>query len=98
MLAGELGTQRADGLHDDNLELIRDLRHKAGDLLHEAVNTAFVASLEKGGDGQRGDAAVHICYEILKVKVASSHCSRMLDGHLCRQMRKNIKQDNSTVV
>lgn len=40
------------------LELIGDLGHEGGDLLHKTVNTALAACLEECGDGQCSDAAI----------------------------------------
>lgn len=34
------------GLHYHNLELVRNLIHETGDLLHQSVNAAFVSSLQ----------------------------------------------------
>lgn len=52
------------GIKDSNettksdLELIRDLRNKRGDLLHESIHTALTAGLKESGDGECGDATV----------------------------------------
>ena len=55
MLLGKLGAKGANGLHHNNLELVRDLGDEAGYLLHEPVNARFGAGLEQGRDGQGGD-------------------------------------------
>ena len=47
MLARELGTHTLNGLHHDGLELIRDLRHEAGDLLHKTLHTGLTTSLDE---------------------------------------------------
>ena len=65
-----------------DLELIRDLRNKRRDLLHESVHAALAARLEQGGDGQCGDAAVGVCDQVLQVQVARSHRWWVLHGHL----------------
>jgi len=36
-----------DGINDNNLELIWDLRHEWWDLFHQTINTALIASLKK---------------------------------------------------
>ena len=82
MFSGEFRAQRADALHDDNLELVGDLGHEAGDLLHQAVHRALIASLEQRGDGQRGNAAVHVGDQVLKVKVTGGDGGWVFDGHL----------------
>jgi len=69
-------------LKPSHLELIRDLRDEGGDLFHEAVHAALTAGLEQSGDGQRGDAAVRICNQVLQIQVARSHSWWMLHGHL----------------
>lgn len=56
-----------------DLELVRDLGHKRGDLLHESVHAALTAGLEQCGDGQRGDAAVRVGDQVLQVQVAGGH-------------------------
>ena len=55
VLLGKLGAKGANGLHHNNLELVRDLGDEAGYLLHEPVNARFGAGLEQGRDGQGGD-------------------------------------------
>lgn len=65
-----------------HLELVRDLRHKGGDLLHEPVHAALTARLQQGGDGQSGNAAVRIRDQVLQVQVACSHSWWMLHGNL----------------
>lgn len=84
MLARELGAERPDGRHHHHLELVRDLTHEGTDLLHQPVHTALTASLQQGGDGQGGDAAVHVSDEVLQVQVAggdgSGVCHRDLTG------------------
>lgn len=65
-----------------DLELVRDLGHEGGDLLHEAVDAALAARLEQGGDGQRGDAAVRVRHQVFQVQVTGRHRGRVLHGHL----------------
>lgn len=60
---GQNGGQNSSPLAD--LELVRDLRDKGGDLLHEPVHAALAARLQQRGDGQRGDAAVGVGDEVL---------------------------------
>ena len=38
VLGRELEAERADGVDDDDLELVANLTHEAADLLHEAVH------------------------------------------------------------
>ena len=47
MLARELGAQRLYGLHNNYLELIRDLRHERRYLLHQTLNAALTARLQQ---------------------------------------------------
>ncbi len=61
MLLGELGAEGADGLHHHDLELVRDLRDEAGDLLHESIHAGLGPRLQEGRDCQRGDRSVGIC-------------------------------------
>lgn len=72
-----------------DLELIRDLRDKGGDLLHEPVHTALAARLQESGDGQRGNAAVGVSDEVLQVQVARGHSGGMLHGHLADGHRED---------
>lgn len=65
-----------------HLKFIRDLRHKRGDLLHEAVHAALAASLQQGGNGQGGDAAVGVGDQVLQVEIARGHGRWVLHGHL----------------
>lgn len=65
-----------------DLELVRDLGDKGGDLLHEPVHAALAARLQQSGDGQRGNAAVGVGDEVLQVQVARGHGGGMLHGHL----------------
>lgn len=65
-----------------DLELVRDLRYKGGDLLHESVHTALTTRLQQRGDGQRGDAAVRVGDEVLQVQVAGCHGRGVLHRHL----------------
>ena len=46
MLCRELGAKRADSVDNDYFELVTDLGHEASDLLDEAIDRGFVASLE----------------------------------------------------
>ena len=73
LLAGELEAERTDGLHDGDLELVRNLRHEARDLLHQAIDACLVAGLEEGGDRERGNRAVAVRDEELDVGVANAH-------------------------
>ena len=82
MLAGELGAQRAHGGHDHDLELVWDLAHEGADLLHEAVHAALATGLEESGDGQCGDAAVHVGDQVLKVQIAGGDGCRVRHGNL----------------
>lgn len=70
LLAGELEAKRADSLDDRDLELVGDLRHEAGDLLHEAIDAGLVSGLEESGDGKGGDRSVAVGDEELDVGVA----------------------------
>lgn len=56
-----------------DLELVRDLGDKRGDLFHESVHAALTAGLEQSGDGQCGDAAVRVGDQVLQVQVARGH-------------------------
>ena len=52
VLARELDADRADGLHHDCLELVRDLGHEAADLFHESLHAGLTARLgETAGGG-----------------------------------------------
>eukprot|EP00958_Prasinococcus_capsulatus_P009770 scaffold950_cov340-Prasinococcus_capsulatus_cf.AAC.3 len=56
LLAQDVGqkAERPDGLHHDDLELVRDIAHEVADLLEEAVHARLAARLEQGvGDSQR---------------------------------------------
>ncbi len=68
MLLRELGAEGADGLYHHNLELVRDLRDKAGNLFHQPVNARFGPGLQKGGDGKGGDGPVRI-YQTRKINI-----------------------------
>ncbi len=35
-----------DSINNNNFELVRDLRHERGDLLHQSIHTALATSLE----------------------------------------------------
>jgi hypothetical protein len=61
VLLGELGAEGADGLHHHDLELVRDLRDEAGDLLHETIHARLRPRLQEGRDRQRRDRSVGIC-------------------------------------
>ncbi len=61
VLLGELGAEGADGLHHHDLELVRDLRDEAGDLLHEPVHARLRPRLQEGRDRQCRDRPVGIC-------------------------------------
>lgn len=76
----------------------RDLRAGGGGqgvvqkayLFEEAVNAAFIASLEQGGDGQGGNAAVLVGDQALHVNVAVGdghgvgHCHVVQCAHSCK--------------
>lgn len=66
----EFEAEGANGLHDGDLEFVSDLAHEGGDGLEKSVDGAFVAGLEKGGDGEGGDGAVGVGDEGLNVRVA----------------------------
>ncbi len=72
LLAGELEAERPDGLDDGDLELVGDLRHEAGDLLHQAVDAGLVAGLQERRDGEGGDGAVAVGDEKFDVGVADA--------------------------
>jgi hypothetical protein len=55
VLLGELGAEGADGLHHHDLELVRDLRDEAGDLLHQTIHARLRPRLQEGRDRQRRD-------------------------------------------
>ena len=59
MLTRELGAHTLNGLHHDGLELIRDLRYEAGDLLHKMLHTGLTTSLDEleGPVGRGGGAS-----------------------------------------
>ncbi len=61
VLLGELGAEGADGLHHHDLELVRDLRDEAGDLLHEPIHARLRPRLQEGRDRQRRDRSIGIC-------------------------------------
>jgi hypothetical protein len=82
MLLLVLEAQSLNGVHHDDLELVRDVVDKVGDLLHQAVDSGLGASLEQGGNGQRGDGAVHVADEVLHVGVAHRDGERMGRRHL----------------
>jgi len=44
--------QLANGLHNHHLELIPDICHKGGYLLHQSVHTSFISSFQEGGDSK----------------------------------------------
>ncbi len=82
VLLRELQAQGADGLHNDNLELIRDVGHEGGHLLEQALHAALCAGLQQRGDGQRGNAAVLVRDEGLHVQIAVHHCPWVGLSHL----------------
>lgn len=59
-------------------------------LFEEAVNAAFIASLEQGGNGQGGNAAVLVRDQALHVNVAVGdghgvcHCHLVQCAHSCK--------------
>ena len=69
-------------LHHDNLELIRYVVEEGRDGLHEAIHGALGAGLEQGGDGERGDGAVHVLDEVLQVQVAGGDGVGVRHGYL----------------
>lgn len=71
LLGGEFEAECSDSVDDDDLELVRDLAHELGDLLHEAVNGSFITGLEEGRDGESCDTSVVVVDEFLHVEVAS---------------------------
>ncbi len=92
MLARELHAERADGVNHDDLELVGDLRHEAGYLLHEAVDAALVARLEQGGDGECGYGAVLVGDKVLQVEVAGGDGSWVADGDLVEGLDGGVAQ------
>mmetsp|Transcript_8511 Transcript_8511/g.18533 ORF Transcript_8511/g.18533 Transcript_8511/m.18533 type:complete len:262 (+) Transcript_8511:1173-1958(+) len=80
-----LDAQRPDRLHNDNLELVGDLAHKGGDLLHEAFHGGLGPRLEEGGDGEGGDAPVGVRDHRLQVQVARRHTQRVDHGNLVQR-------------
>jgi hypothetical protein len=71
LLRRELEAKSTNGADDDDLELVRNLRHEGRDLLHETVDGRLVSSLEEGRDGESRDATVVVVDELLHVEVAN---------------------------
>ena len=46
VFSGEFEAERADGVDDDNLELVADLAHEARDLFHETIHRGFISGLK----------------------------------------------------
>jgi hypothetical protein len=95
LLAGELETERADGLHDGDLELVRDLGHEAGDLLHQPVHTGLVAGLEEGGNSESGDGAVAVGDQELDIRVAHADGLRLEGGEVVQDAEGSELGDGS---
>ncbi len=55
MFPWELQAQSLDRLHHDHLELVRNLAHERGDLLHQPVHGRLGSGLQQRRDGQGGD-------------------------------------------
>lgn len=53
LLGREFDAQGPDGLDDNNLEFIRDLRHESFNLLHQAVDRRLIAGLRSEQRGVR---------------------------------------------
>mmetsp|Transcript_1510 Transcript_1510/g.2260 ORF Transcript_1510/g.2260 Transcript_1510/m.2260 type:complete len:286 (+) Transcript_1510:1602-2459(+) len=81
VLARILDAERLDSLHNDNLELVRDVAHEGGDLLHEPLDAGFVSCLQQRCDGQGGDRAVAIHDQTLHVVVALDYFLGSTHGH-----------------
>mmetsp|Transcript_1088 Transcript_1088/g.2807 ORF Transcript_1088/g.2807 Transcript_1088/m.2807 type:complete len:362 (-) Transcript_1088:257-1342(-) len=79
VLLGVLEAERADGVHHDDLELVRDVRHEPCDLLHEPVHRGLGPRLEQRRDGKRRDGAVAVADHVLQVHVARR--DRHGEGH-----------------
>jgi hypothetical protein len=45
LLSRELETKRADGIDNDDFELVGDIGHEGRDLLHQSVDRSLVTSL-----------------------------------------------------
>lgn len=73
LFAGELEAKGPNCLNNGDLELVRDFRHEARDLLHQTIHTGFVASLEQRCDGESGDGAVAVGNEEFNVRVANAN-------------------------
>jgi hypothetical protein len=77
LLAWELEAQRPDSLHDGDLELVCDFRHEAGNLLHQPVDTSFIASLEESGNGECSNRPVRVGDEELDIRIADVDSLRL---------------------
>ena len=71
VLGRELEAERADGVDDDDLELIADLAHEAADLLHEAIDGRLIAGLKQRRNSVGRNTAVRVRDKVLEVDVAS---------------------------
>lgn len=80
LLAGELEAQRADGFDNGNLELVRDLRHEAGNVLHKTIHAGFVAGLQESRDSKGRNGSVAVRDEELNIGVADIDGVRLKRG------------------
>mmetsp|Transcript_4894 Transcript_4894/g.17633 ORF Transcript_4894/g.17633 Transcript_4894/m.17633 type:complete len:665 (+) Transcript_4894:501-2495(+) len=81
-LGGELDAELVHGVHDHNLELVSNLGHERGHLLHQPVDARLVSRLEQRGDGQSGDGPVLVRDQGLHVDVAVTNSHGVVDGDL----------------
>lgn len=77
LLARELQAKSPDSLNNRNLELIGNLSHKPRDLLHQTVDTSFIARLEQSGDGKSGNRPVGARNQSLDIHIAMLQSIRL---------------------
>lgn len=62
----EFFRKRANGLDNNCLELIANIRHKASNLFHQTFHTVLAFDLQESGDCEGRNGAIDIIDEILK--------------------------------